>query len=293
MLSLVQYVTPSGKTSEPFYTVVHHPGTSAHGQPWASTEDKTGFPFMEEGAFIHHISDPVDMSGETMIVNQGFAPISFTVSSAIDGNIQAWNNLCNQEHLSGSDIIMLGDIGISFVGPLYNTKKLAPGCPFMQSVMLLTQHLNTDIPLHLNRLWLHLTNSETKKIVDLEAAHITVPDANSNREVDAVYLTATALPLPYDHGILAGIVILPVYNLSELAKSLASLTNTPTLDWSWIQNEIVDVWLNAGMQNPASMVTKITACTSLAAPITLDSESESPEPWLMHVCHMAEMDEPT
>jgi hypothetical protein len=89
MLSLVQYVTPSGKTSELFYTVVYHPGTSAHGQPWASTEDKIGFSFMEEGAFIHHISDSVDTSGETMIVNQGFTPISFTVSSTIDGNIQA------------------------------------------------------------------------------------------------------------------------------------------------------------------------------------------------------------
>ena len=293
MLSLVQYVTPSRKTSEPFYTVVHHPGTSAHGQPWASAEDKTGFPFMEEGAFIHCISDPVDMSGETTIVNQGFAPISFTMSSAIDGNIQAWNNLQNQEHLSGSDIITLGDMGISFVGPSYNTKMPAPGCPFMQSVMLLTHHPNTDIPLHLNRLWLCLANPETMKIVDLEAVHIAVPNANNDGKVDAVYLTTAALPLPYDHGIPAGIILLPVYNLSKLAESLASLTNTPALHWSWIQNEIIDIWLNAGMQHLTSMVTKITACTSLAVPITLDLESKSPDPWLMAVCHMAEMDEPT
>jgi hypothetical protein len=187
---------------------------------------------------------------------------------------------------------MLGDIGIGFVGPSYNMKKPAPGCPFMQSIMLSTQHPNTDIPLYLDRLQLCLTNSETRKIVDLKAVHITVPGANSNCKVDTVYLTATALPLPYDHGILVGIVILPVYNLSELAKSLASLTNTPALDWSWIQNEIVDVWLNAGMQSPDSMVTKVTACTSLAAPITLDSESKSPETWLMQVCCKAEMDKP-
>ena len=74
MLSLVQYVTPSGKMSAPFYTVVHHAGTSAQGQPWASIEDMTGFPFMEEGAFVCHISDPVDETGVTTIVNQGFAP---------------------------------------------------------------------------------------------------------------------------------------------------------------------------------------------------------------------------
>ena len=96
MLSLVQYITPSGKMSAPFYTVVCHPGTSAQGQPWASIKDTTGFPLMEEGAFIHHISDPIDKSRATTMVNQGFTPISFTMSSAIDGNIQAWNNLCNQ-----------------------------------------------------------------------------------------------------------------------------------------------------------------------------------------------------
>ena len=111
--------------------------------------------------------------------------------------------------------------------------------------------------------------------------------------MDAVYLITAALPLPHDHGIPAGIILLPVYNSSELAESLASLTNTPALHWSWIQNEIVDVWLNTGMQHPTSMVTKITACTSLAAPITLDSESESPDPWLTTVCHITETDEPT
>ena len=293
MLSLVQYVTPSGKTSAPFYTVVHHPGTSAQGQPWASIKDTTGFPLMEEGAFIHCISDPIDKSRATTMVNQGFAPISFTMSSTIDGNIQAWNNLRNQEHLLSSDIIMLGDMGIGFVGPSYNTKMPAPGCPFVQSVMILTHHPNTDIPLHLDRLQLRLDNPETKKIANLEAVYITVPEANNDGEMDAVYLTTAALPLPYDHGILAGIILLPVYNSSELAESLASLTNTPTLHWSWIQNEIIDIWLNAGMQHPTSMVIKITACTSLAVPITLDSESESPDPWLMTVCHITKMDEPT
>ena len=293
MLSLVQYVTPSRKMSAPFYTVVHHPGTSTQGQPWASIKDTTGFPLMEEGAFIHHISDPIDESGAMTMVNQGFAPISFTMSSAIDGNIQAWNNLHNQEHLLSSDIIMLGDMGISFAGPSYNMKMPAPGCPFVQSVMILTHHPNTEIPLHLNQLWLRLENPDTKKIADLEAAYITVPEANNDSKMDAVYLITAALPLLHDHRIPAGIILLPVYNLSELAKSLASLTNTPALHWSWIQNEIVDVWLNAGMQHPTSMVTKITACTSLAAPITLDSESESPDPWLMTVCHITEMDEPT
>ena len=138
-----------------------------------------------------------------------------------------------------------------------------------------------------------MDNPETKKIANLEAAYITVPEANNDCEMDAVYLTTAALPLPYDHGIPAGIILLPVYNLSELAKSLASLTNTPTLHWSWIQNEIIDVWLNAGMQHLTSMVMKITACTSLAVPITLDSESESLDPWLMTVCHIAKMDVPT
>ena len=184
-------------------------------------------------------------------------------------------------------------MGIGFIGPLYNTKTPAPACLFMQSAMLSTHHPNTDIPLHLNRLQLCLANPETMKIVDLEAVHIAVPNANNNGEVDAVYLTTTALPLLYDHSILAGIILLLVYNLSELAESLASLTNTPTLHWSWIQNEIIDIWLNAGMQHPTSMVTKITACTSLAVPITLDSESKSLDPWLMTVCHMAEMDETT
>ena len=138
-----------------------------------------------------------------------------------------------------------------------------------------------------------MDNPETKKIADLEAAYIAVPDANNDSEMDAVYLITAALPLPHDHGIPAGIILLLVYNSSKLAESLASLTNTPALHWSWIQNEIVDVWLNAGMQHPTSMVTKITACTSLAAPITLDSESESPDAWLMTVCHIAKMDEPT
>ena len=293
MLSLVQYVTPSRKQSEPFYTVIHHPGTSAQGQPWASNEDMTGFPLMDEGAFIRHITDPIDESGAMTMVNQGFAPISFTMSSTIDGNIQAWNSLCSQEHLSSSDIIMLGDIGIGFAGPSYNMKTPAPGCPFMQSIMILTHHPNTEIPLHLDRLRLCLENPETTKIADLEAAYITVPDENNDSEMDAVYLVTAALPLPHDHGIPAGIIILPVYNSSELAKSLASLTNTPALHWSWIQNEIIDVWLNAGMQHPTSMVTKITACTSLAAPVILDSESESPEPWLTTVCQVAKMDEPT
>ena len=150
MMSLVQYITPSGKTSAPFYTIVHHPGTSTQGQPWASIKDMTGFPLMEEGAFVRHISDPIDKSGATTMVNQGFTPISFTTSSAVDGNIQAWNNLCNQEHLLSSDIIMLGDMGISFTGPSYNTKMPAPGCPFVQSVMISTHHPNTDIPLHLD-----------------------------------------------------------------------------------------------------------------------------------------------
>ena len=293
MLSLIQYVTPCGKKSEPFYTVIHHPGTSAQGQPWAGVEDMTGFPFMDEGAFVHCITDPIDESGATTMVNQGFAPISFMTSSVIDGNIQAWNNLHSQEHLSSPDIIMLGDIGISFAGPSYNTKTPAPGCPFVQSVMILTHHPNTEIPLHLDHLRLHLENPETKKIADLAAAYITVPDENNDSKMDAVYLVTAALPLPHDHGIPAGIIILPVYNSSELAESIASLTNTPTLSWSWIQNEIIDVWLNAGMQHPTSMITKIIACTSLAANITLDSESESLDPWLMTVCQVAEMDEPT
>ena len=111
--------------------------------------------------------------------------------------------------------------------------------------------------------------------------------------MDAVYLVTATLPLLHDHGIPAGIIILPVYNSSELAESIASLTNTPALHWSWIQNEIIDVWLNTGMQHPTSMVTKITACTSLAAPITLDSELESLDPWLTTVCQVTKMDEPT
>ena len=143
MLSLVQYITPSGKMSAPFYTVVHHPGTSAQGQPWASVNDMTGFPLMEEGSFIHCISDPIDKSRATTMVNQGFTPITFTMSSAIDGNIQAWNNLHNQEHLSSSDIITLGDMGIGFAGPSYNTKMPALGCLFVQSVMISTHHPNT------------------------------------------------------------------------------------------------------------------------------------------------------
>jgi hypothetical protein len=150
MLSLVQYITPSGKMSAPFYTVVCHPGTSAQGQPWASVKDMTGFPLMDEGAFIHCISDPINESRAMTMVNQGFTPISFTMSSTIDGNIQAWNNLHNQEHLSSSDIIMLGDMSISFAGPSYNMKMPAPGCPFVQSVMISTHHTNTDIPLHLD-----------------------------------------------------------------------------------------------------------------------------------------------
>ena len=248
---------------------------------------------MDEGAFVHHIADPINESGAMTMVNQGFAPISFTTSSAIDGNIQAWNSLCSQEHLSSSDIIMLGDMGISFAGPSYNTKMPAPGCPFMQSIMILTHHPNTEIPLHLNHLQLHLENPETKKIADLEAVYIAVPDENNDSEMDTVYLVTATLPLPHDHGIPAGIIILPVYNSSKLAESLASLTNTPTLHWSWIQNEIIDIWLNAGMQHLTSMVTKITACTSLAAPIILDSELESLDPWLTTVCQVTEMDEPT
>jgi hypothetical protein len=70
------------------------------------------------------------------------------------------------------------------------------------------------------------------KIADLETAYITVPDANNDSKMDAVYLTTAALPLPYNHRILAGIILLPVYTLSKLAESLASLTNTPTLHWS-------------------------------------------------------------
>ena len=48
--------------SEPFYTIIHHPGTSAQGQPWASIKDMTGFPLLDEGAFICHITDPIDES---------------------------------------------------------------------------------------------------------------------------------------------------------------------------------------------------------------------------------------
>ena len=252
-----------------------------------------GFPLMDKGAFVHCITDPIDNSGEKTMVNQGFAPISFMTSSVINGNIQVWNNLCSQEHLSSSDIIMLGDIGISFAGPLYNMKAPTPGCPFVQSVMISTHHPNTEIPLHLDRLQFCLENPDTKEIADLAAAYITVPNKNNDSEMDAVYLIRAALPLPYDHGIPTGIIILLVYNLSKLAESIATLTNTPTLKWAWIQNEIIDVWLNAGMQHLTSMITKIIACTSLAANIVLDSESESPDPWLMTVCQVTEMDELT
>jgi hypothetical protein len=48
----------------------------------------TGFPLMDKGAFVHHISDPIDEFGVMTMVNQGFTLISFTMSSAIDGNIQ-------------------------------------------------------------------------------------------------------------------------------------------------------------------------------------------------------------
>ena len=253
----------------------------------------TGFPFMDKGAFVHCITDPIDESGATTMVNHGFAPISFMTSSVINGNIQVWNNLCSQEHLSSPDIITLGDIGIGFAGPLYNMKTPAPGCPFVQSVMISTHHPNTEIPLHLNCLWFHLENPETKEIADLAAVYIAVPNENNDIKMDAVYLVTATLPLLHDHGIPAGIIILLVYNSSKLAKSIASLTNTPTLSWSWIQNEIIDVWLNAGMQHLTSMITKIIACTFLTANIALDSELESPDPWLMTVCQVAEMDEPT
>ena len=282
--------TKEGRESAPFLVAVKCPGVSKHGQPWEPTgndSDKAQFPLVDQGANLRAVREN-DVDSNQILINSGFSPITVTVSSSFDGNMQGWLALHGTEYAS-QDIITIGDILICFSGPSWGSATKQPGAPIVQSVLVADSAAATALPEKLKPLRVPATDESSPVFYDPAASLILLDDEMDEAAGIDTYIITAALPLPEGHGIPAGGLI-PIEGLQsaqQLTAKLSAMTRKPAASFACMINDVTDVWVRTVFLRPEEMATHAIACTALAAREQLASESPAPQSWLAEMTEQA------
>ena len=193
------YAASSEAMQHYFLTILCCPGMTKFGIPWNpdwdTEEDGTQFPLIQLGANIRAAKDG-DIEDLQPLVNGGFCPITATISSAFDGNIQALNSVHDTSPSSG-DIVTLCDMIVCFWGPTWGTSTPHAGAPLVQSMVILDRAPNEEITDLLKPLSCNPEDQDDLAEVNKEASYIVFCDEDGElQEFNQIILTIRVVHTP-------------------------------------------------------------------------------------------------